>query len=136
MGYPYPKFCLCAFLGPYLGVSTWIPWGRGLRVGRPIGWRDLARSYLNLIRGGSKDSQIAAFGPKDQTIWEFPKIRGTFLGGPYKKDPTIQGTISGFWPILIPRDNSLNLSPLLSHSPAQGPNGPYKASTRSPFPKP
>ena len=22
-------------------------------------------------------------------VWEFPKIRGTFLGGPYNKDPTI-----------------------------------------------
>ena len=21
MGYPYPKFCLCAFLGPYEGFS-------------------------------------------------------------------------------------------------------------------
>ena len=29
-------------------------------------------------------------GPK----WEFPKIRGTLFGGPYK-DPTIQGAILG-----------------------------------------
>ena len=28
-------------------------------------------------------------------IWDFPKIRGTFFGGPYNKDPTIQGTILG-----------------------------------------
>ena len=23
------------------------------------------------------------------TVWEFPKIRGTFVGSPYNKDPTI-----------------------------------------------
>ena len=23
------------------------------------------------------------------SIWEFPKIRGTLIGGPYNKDPTI-----------------------------------------------
>ena len=28
-------------------------------------------------------------------LWEFPKIRGTLFGGPYSKDPTIQGTILG-----------------------------------------
>ena len=29
-------------------------------------------------------------------MWEFPKIRGTLLWGPYNKDhPSIQGTISG-----------------------------------------
>ena len=29
-------------------------------------------------------------------IWEFPKIRGTlYFGGPYNKDPTIEGTIVG-----------------------------------------
>ena len=22
MGYPYPNFCLCAFLGPYVNAST------------------------------------------------------------------------------------------------------------------
>ena len=25
----------------------------------------------------------------DKMIWEFPKIRGTLLWGPYTKDPTI-----------------------------------------------
>ena len=25
MGYPYPKFCLCAFLGPILGRDVRIP---------------------------------------------------------------------------------------------------------------
>ena len=29
------------------------------------------------------------------SIWEFPKIRGTFCWGPYNKDPTIWGTIFG-----------------------------------------
>ena len=24
-----------------------------------------------------------------ESIWEFPKIRGTFFWGPYKKDPSI-----------------------------------------------
>ena len=28
-------------------------------------------------------------------IREFPKIRGTLFWGPYNKDPTISGTISG-----------------------------------------
>ena len=28
-------------------------------------------------------------------IWEFPTIRGTFFGGPYNRDPTIQATILG-----------------------------------------
>ena len=27
--------------------------------------------------------------------WEFPKIRGTFFGGPYNKDYGILGSISG-----------------------------------------
>ena len=36
MGYPYPDFCLCPFLGPYKGpwsLFSWIrAWGLGLRV--------------------------------------------------------------------------------------------------------
>ena len=28
-------------------------------------------------------------------IWEFPKIRGTLIWGPYNEDPTIWGTIFG-----------------------------------------
>ena len=28
-------------------------------------------------------------------IWEFPKITGTFLGGPHNKDYTILGSILG-----------------------------------------
>ena len=37
------------------------------------------------------------FGARVSTvrIWEFPKIRGTRFGGPYNKDPTIEGTIFG-----------------------------------------
>ena len=31
----------------------------------------------------------------DVEAWEFPKIRGTIFWGPYKKDPSIQGTIVG-----------------------------------------
>ena len=27
--------------------------------------------------------------------WEFPKIRGPYLGAPYNKDPTMSGTILG-----------------------------------------
>ena len=27
--------------------------------------------------------------------WDFPKIRGTLSWGPYNKDPTIKGTVSG-----------------------------------------
>ena len=30
------------------------------------------------------------------SIWGVPKIRGTFLGGPYKKDYSIMGSISGY----------------------------------------
>ena len=29
-------------------------------------------------------------------MWEFPKIRGTFFGGPYNKDYSILGSILGF----------------------------------------
>ena len=29
-------------------------------------------------------------------IWGFPKIRGTFFGGPHNKDYTILGSILGF----------------------------------------
>ena len=29
------------------------------------------------------------------SIWEFPKIGVPYFGGPYNKDPTIQGAISG-----------------------------------------
>ena len=29
-------------------------------------------------------------------IWEFPNIRGTVFWGPYKKDPTIEGTVPIF----------------------------------------
>ena len=28
-------------------------------------------------------------------IWEFPKVRGAVLWGPYNKDPTFFGTILG-----------------------------------------
>ena len=31
----------------------------------------------------------------DANRWEFPKIMGTLLWGPYNKDPTIQGASPG-----------------------------------------
>ena len=33
MAYPYPKFCLCALLGPYSGGPQWIHPGRDLPGG-------------------------------------------------------------------------------------------------------
>ena len=32
---------------------------------------------------------VAVLGRSGFVIWEFPKIRDTFFGGPYNKDPTI-----------------------------------------------
>ena len=34
---------------------------------------------------------------KSSKTWEFPKIRATFLGGPYIKDSSIFGSILGFF---------------------------------------
>ena len=31
----------------------------------------------------------------ERTVWGFPKIRGTFLGGPHNKDYSIWGSILG-----------------------------------------
>ena len=33
--------------------------------------------------------------PYSSPFWGFPTIRGTFLGGPYKKDHSILGSILG-----------------------------------------
>ena len=38
--------------------------------------------------------------------WEFPRIRGTLIGGPYNKDPTIWGTILG--PLFSETPSSMN----------------------------
>ena len=43
MGYPYPYFCLCAFLGPYVGVRAFK--GLGLRGS----WR-----IMGLTKSGHK----------------------------------------------------------------------------------
>ena len=37
----------------------------------------------------------ASGAPKPQTIWEFPKPRGTLFWGPYIEDPIISGNILG-----------------------------------------
>ena len=45
-------------------------------------------TFSSAIRGGA-----AAAAP--HFIWEFPKKGVPYLGGPYNKDPTIEGTIFG-----------------------------------------
>ena len=47
-----------------------------------------------------QEALITSTQPSPMANWEFPKIRGTLFGGtlfggPYNKDPTIQGTILG-----------------------------------------
>ena len=37
------------------------------------------------VKGQESSAKLA----KNKAMWEFPKIRGTLLGGPYNKDPAI-----------------------------------------------
>ena len=56
-------------------------------------------------------------------IWEFPKIRVPYFGGPYNKDPTIWGTILG--------------SPIFGNSHIEGcgdPLTPHYLESRTPVP--
>ena len=53
-----------------------------------------------LVQNGTKVwkrnlSLASLLGLLQNLIWEFPKIGGTLVWGPYNKDPTIWGTILG-----------------------------------------
>ena len=37
--------------------------------------------------------ELFALVQDGKTVWEFPNIGVPYFGGPYNKDPTIQGTI-------------------------------------------
>ena len=63
----------------------------------------LLSSWVQAAERGMPDARrylpkpaVSEFGSGGlEAIWEFPKIRGTLLWGPYNKDPTIWGAILG-----------------------------------------
>ena len=67
MGYPYPYFCLCAFLGSY----TFVLITRAYRYHRGLGLKDPC-SYTVSPRASQRWAPRGTLESK----WEFPKIGG------------------------------------------------------------
>ena len=57
-----------------------------VRTGRPAAYISAVRVHWSVYTHLCAKVSLLSYGT---VIWEFPKIRGTFFGGPYDKDPTI-----------------------------------------------
>ena len=69
------------------GLGFWglgFLWGLGFRA-----WRVRLKAFCHSSAHRIPQTEPAVIAGFGSATWEFPNIRGTFLGGPYNQDPTI-----------------------------------------------